>query len=60
MLIYDLIYENLETIMVEAGFKKYRAGQVWSWLYEHQITSFDDMLNIPKEIITFLKEKIYP
>lgn len=53
--IRDLYYEELEEILVNMGEKKYRAKQVYSWLYKG-ITSFDDMTDISKELIQKLKD----
>ena len=56
-LIYDLTYENLLEILLNAGYKKYRADQVWDWLYDKKVTSFSMMKNVPSEIINLLKEE---
>ncbi len=56
-LIYDLTYENLLEILLDAGYKKYRADQVWGWLYDKKVTSFSMMKNVPSEIINLLKEE---
>lgn len=56
-LIYDLTYENLLEILLNAGYKKYRADQVWGWLYDKKVTSFSMMKNVPSEIINLLKEQ---
>lgn len=53
--IRDLYYEELEEILVNMGEKKYRAKQVYSWLYKG-VTSFDDMTDISKELIQKLKD----
>ena len=44
-LIYDLTYENLLEILLNAGYKKYRADQVWDWLYDKKVTSFNNISN---------------
>ena len=54
MLIYDLTYEALLDFMVTHGYKKYRAEQVWHWLYQQKITAFKDMANVPNDIIELL------
>ena len=41
-----------------AGEKSYTASQVYSWLHKHQVSSFDEMTNIKKELRENLK-KIY-
>ncbi|WP_162140285.1 23S rRNA (adenine(2503)-C(2))-methyltransferase RlmN [Haploplasma axanthum] len=55
MLIYDLSYEELQEFLIKNGYKKYRADQVWHWIYKQKVKDFDNMNNIPKEIIELLK-----
>ena len=33
-LIYNYTFEDLQELLLEKGFKKYRTSQVWDWLYE--------------------------
>lgn len=54
MLIYDLTKENLTTVLKENGYKKYRADQLWHWLYIQKIQDFNEMNNMPKALIEFL------
>lgn len=56
MNIYDLSLSDLENYFVSLGEKKYRALQVFSWLYEKRVTSFDEMTNLSSDIIGKLKE----
>lgn len=56
MLIYDLTYEQLQAFMLDHGYKKYRADQIWHWLYQQKIDDFEQMNNLPKDIIDLLKE----
>lgn len=53
--IRDLNYEELENELVNMGEKKYRAKQIYSWLYKN-VTSFDEMTDISKELIQKLKD----
>jgi 23S rRNA (adenine2503-C2)-methyltransferase len=46
--------EELENLIVELGDKKYRAGQIYEWIHKKHVTSYDEMLNVPKT----LKEKL--
>ncbi len=55
MSIYDLTLEELENYFIGIGDKKFRAVQLYDWLYKKRVTSFDNMPNIKKEIITKLK-----
>jgi len=56
MLIYDLTYEELLLFLEKNGHKKYRVDQVWHWLYKQKVQSFDEMVNLPNELIDLLKE----
>lgn len=47
-------YDELERIVVNLGDKKFRAKQLYDWLHKKQVTSYEDMLNIPKS----LKDKL--
>lgn len=57
MNIYDLTLEKLENYFIDLGEKKYRASQVFYWLYEKRVSSFDEMTNLSKKLIDNLKEK---
>lgn len=54
--IYNLTREQLELYFEQMGEKKFKATQVFDWLYKKRITSFDDMRNIKKDVVTRLKE----
>ena len=55
MLIYDLTHEELINFMLEHGHKKYRAEQIWHWLYQQKVETFKEMNNLPDEIIQLLE-----
>ena len=40
MLIYNLTYEELVKFLLDHGNKKYRADQIWSWLYKKEGSVF--------------------
>ena len=52
--IFDLTLEELERILVENGFKKFNATQVFEGIYKKRVTSFDEITNISKELKAFL------
>lgn len=54
--IYNYTIEQLEEYFVSIGEKKFKAVQVFDWLYKKRVTSFDLMTNIKKEIIDRLKK----
>ena len=55
--IYGLTLEQLEELMVQENQNKYRAKQLFSWIYEKNVTDFDLMSDISKKFIEILKEK---
>ena len=59
MLIYDLTKEELNEFLIENNFKKFRTDQVWDWIYKKKVKSFEDMKNIPKDVIEVLSDKFH-
>jgi len=51
---YDL--KDLEKEFEELGEKKFRAGQVFHWLYIEKVKSFDEMTNLSLELREKLKQ----
>ena len=56
MNIYGLTLEEIEELFLSFGSKKFHALQLFSWLYEKRVESFNEMTDIKKEIISKLKE----
>ena len=56
MNIYDFTLNELENYFLSIGEKKYRASQVFYWLYEKRVDSFSLMTNLSKELITHLSD----
>lgn len=52
--IYGLTFDQLSAWLLEHGHKKFRASQVWDWLYKKRVTSFDKMIDVHKECIELL------
>ena len=48
--------ENLKEEIVALGEKPYRAEQIFKWIYEENVTTFDEMSNLPKELRKKLEE----
>lgn len=48
--ILDLTLDEMREVFIEMGLDKYRAPQVWQWLYEKGAQSFGDMTNLSKEL----------
>ncbi len=49
-IIYDLTYEMLEEELTAWGEPRYRARQVWEWLYKKYATDFSQMSNLPRAL----------
>ena len=48
--------DELRSLVQEYQFEKFRADQIYNWIYKNNINSFDDMQNIPTELIVKLSE----
>ena len=54
--IYGLTRQALEDWVLEQGEKKFRATQIWEWLYRSRVQSFEEMTNLSKSFIERLNE----
>jgi 23S rRNA (adenine2503-C2)-methyltransferase len=54
---YGLSLEELENQMEALGQKKFRAKQLYSWLYRFNVDSFDSMTDVSKSFREVLQEK---
>src|SRR5690625_2345908 len=54
--IYSLTFDQLTEWLMENGEKKFRAQQVWDWLYKKRIESFSHMNNVNKKCIQLLED----
>lgn len=54
--IYGLTFEQLTAWLLDRGHKKFRATQVWEWLYRTRVTDFSDMKDVNKECIQLLED----
>jgi 23S rRNA (adenine2503-C2)-methyltransferase len=57
--IYGLTLDQLTTWLVEHGQKKFRAAQVWDWLYKKRVTNFADMKNLNADCVQLLDDHFY-
>lgn len=57
--IFNLTLEELSNFVLLQGEKKFRAEQVYEWLHNHKIISYDSMHNVPKKLKSALEEE-YP
>lgn len=54
--IRSLTYEELSEKLSELNLPKFRTAQIYSWLYEKGVTSFDEMTNLSKDLRAVLSE----
>ena len=50
MYLYGLTKEELEQYFVSIGEKKFKATQVFEWLYQKRVTTIEEFSNIKKEV----------
>ncbi|MBN1900423.1 23S rRNA (adenine(2503)-C(2))-methyltransferase RlmN [Candidatus Sumerlaeota bacterium] len=51
-----MTFVEIEAAIQSAGFKGYRAKQIYQWIYRHDVRSIDEMTNLPQDIRAFLSE----
>lgn len=54
--IYSWTLKELETIVLNLGFKKYNGEQILRWLYQKRVNSFEKMTNLSKELQKTLQD----
>ena len=57
--IKSLSLNELEQALADFGEPKYRAKQIFQWLHKKYVNSFDEMLNLSKDLRQKLKENYY-
>ena len=57
--IKSLNQKELIALMESMGEKAFRAKQIYQWIHEKRVDSFDEMTNISKKLIETLKENTY-
>ncbi len=53
--IYSITLRELENYFIEKNDKKFKATQIFEWVYKKRIKNFDDMKNVSKETIKEIK-----
>jgi 23S rRNA (adenine2503-C2)-methyltransferase len=48
--VYDLARDDLTDLLTGWGYQRYRADQLWTWLYRHKATTFDEMHTLPADL----------
>ncbi len=57
--IRSLSYDELSNEILNLGFPKFRINQIFSWIHEKCVSSFDEMTNISKDMRQKLSEIFY-
>ena len=57
--IYSMTLKKLEDYFISINEKKYKARQLYDWLYVKRINNFDSISNIKKDVIERLKNDFY-
>ena len=57
--IKSLNYKELQEAMVEFGEKAFRGKQIYEWLHQKAVMSFDEMSNLSKDLRSRLSEHFY-
>jgi len=55
--LYEYSYDALENLLTEWGEPRFRAQQLYGWLYERRVDTFDAMSNLPKSLQKRLAEE---
>ncbi|MGM0508680.1 MAG: 23S rRNA (adenine(2503)-C(2))-methyltransferase RlmN [Fusobacteriota bacterium] len=55
----NLTYKELEDFILDSGMKKFNAKQIYKWLHEKTVRTFDEMTNISKKDRLFLHENCH-
>lgn len=48
--LYDLSFDQLQSLLADWNQPSFRAKQIWDWLYVQLADSFDTMTNLPKAL----------
>lgn len=57
--IRSMSYDELSDEIISLGFPKFRVNQIFSWIHEKCVNSFDEMTNISKDMRARLQENYY-
>ncbi|CYK40773.1 TPA: 50S rRNA methyltransferase [Streptococcus pneumoniae] len=55
--IHSLAHQTMQKWVLEQGEKKFRADQIWEWLYRKRVQSFEEMTNLSKDLIAKLNDQ---
>lgn len=54
--LFDMTKKGLQTFLVAQGMKKFRADQIFHYVYKENIFSWDEMVLLPKKDRQLLKD----
>ena len=54
--IYSLRYDEMQNWLTEHGQQKFRAKQIFEWLYQKRVDTIDEMTNLSKDLRQLLKD----
>ena len=54
--IYSLRYDEMQQWLIDHGQQKFRAKQIFEWLYQKRVNTIDEMTNLSKELRQILKD----
>ncbi len=57
--IKSLTFDELNNEITSIGLPKFRTGQIYSWLHEKGVNSFDEMTNLSKDLREKLKQNYF-
>jgi len=61
MQLLEMTLDELRKVLVDEGYEKYRASQIFDWVYKKKILDFSNMTNLPKNFRKYLTETFrYP
>ena len=55
-LIKDFNEKELRTLCDDLGYPRFHGTQVFKWLYQKKCDKYQDMSNIPKDLIAYFKK----
>ncbi|PID63089.1 MAG: 23S rRNA (adenine(2503)-C(2))-methyltransferase RlmN [Ignavibacteriae bacterium] len=55
----DFSLDELEEVIKNLGQSKFRAKQIFNWIYDNYASSFDEMKNVPNKLLEQLENSAY-
>ncbi len=56
--LYKLTFEELTNLLLGWGLERFRAQQIFHWIYKKRASSFSEITTLKKEVRSFLENKI--